>query len=108
MHVLGPMYSGTLIADLISAVDRAEEVSRALRMRNAESTTDAVEPKSDACKCKQSEAEQFPQALGLSSADGNLGLLFIVHPQLVGTLEPGNDLTDTIDIHQIRSVSPPE
>src|SRR5262245_3309622 len=32
-----------------------------------------------------SESEEFAQALGLSAADRNLGLLLVVHSQLVGT-----------------------
>jgi hypothetical protein len=102
------MYTGTLISDLIAAVERAEEVSRSRRNRTEELSADTVEPKIGVCWCRRSEAEQLPQALSLSPADGNLGLLFVVHPQLVRTLKPGNNLPDTVDIHQIRAVSPPE
>ncbi len=52
--------------------------------------------------------EQLPQSLGLCPADGNLALLFIVHAQLVRTLEPGYDFANAIDIHQVRPVRPPE
>src|SRR3979409_1929992 len=108
MDGMSPMYSGTLIRDLMAAVERAEDLSRSNRMRRAESSADAVEPKTGVCRCRTSEAEQLPQTLGLSPADRTLGLLFIVHPQLVRTLEPGNHLTDSVDIDQVRAVRPPE
>ena len=37
------------------------------------------------------QSEEFAQAFGLSPADGNFGLFLVVHAQLVGTLEPGDD-----------------
>src|SRR5258708_3743101 len=55
-----------------------------------------------------SQTEQFPKALGLSAANRDFGLLPIIHSQLVRTLEPGNHLADAIDIHQVRTVRPPE
>ena len=108
MVEMAPMYSGTLIRDLIDAVERAEEASRTARMRRAESIRDSNELNSGAPQRKTSESEQLPQSLGLSAADRDLSLLFVVHPQLVRTLEPGNNFADAIDIYQVGSVSPPE
>jgi len=95
------MYTGTLIQDLYEAVERAERVAKAAQSKNRElseaSAADAT-----------SKAEQLPQALGLSTTDGDLALLLIVHPQLVGTLEPRHDLADPVDVDQIRAMGPPE
>ncbi len=52
--------------------------------------------------------EQLPQSLGLSPADWNLALLFIVHAQLVRTLEPGHDFPNAVNIHQVGAVRPPK
>ena len=52
--------------------------------------------------------EQFAQALGLSPTDRNLGLLLIIHPQLVRALEPGHNFFNSIDIHQKGAVRTPE
>ena len=57
---------------------------------------------------ERSEPEQFPQALGLSAANRNLGLLLVVHSQLIGTLEPWNDFANAVDIHQVGTVGSPE
>jgi len=57
---------------------------------------------------KNSEPEQFPQPLGLSPANRNLGLLLVVHAQLIGAFEPGNDFADAIDIHQVGAMRPPK
>jgi hypothetical protein len=55
-----------------------------------------------------SEAEKLAQALRLGAADWNLALLLIVHAQLIRTLEPGNDFANSVDVHQVGAVSPPE
>ena len=55
-----------------------------------------------------SQPEKFSEAFGLSAADGNFGLFLIVHAQLVGTLEPGDDFLDAINIHQVRTMGAPE
>ena len=54
------------------------------------------------------EVEQLAQALGLGAADRNLSLLFVVHAQLVGALEPGHHFLDVIDIDQIGAMGTPE
>ena len=54
------------------------------------------------------ESEEFAQALGLGPADGNFSLLFVVHPQLVRALEPGDDFLDAVDVDQVRAVRAPE
>ena len=57
---------------------------------------------------KQSHPEQFAQSLGLCPADGNFGLLLVVHAQLIRALEPRHDLFNAVDVHQIRAVRAPE
>lgn len=99
--VRSTMYKGTLIQDLLDAVDRAESVVRASKLKR--NKLEANTPDS-----QKSEAEQVPQTLGLSAANGNLALLLVVHPQLVGTLEPGHHLANAVDIDEIGAVGPPE
>ena len=98
------MYTGTLIKDLVAAVERAQNSA-------------PLQPAAEHCLEVKSgggpedeglESEQLPQALGLSAADGDLGLLLVVHPQLIRTLEPGNHLADAVDIHEVRAVGPPK
>src|ERR1039457_7162166 len=100
------MYSGTLINDLFAAVERAETFARLRQLRNPDSRTSRAEAQAQACHCsrKRSEPEQFPQPFRLSSANWNLGLLLVVHPQLVGAFEPGNDFADAVDVHQVGAV----
>ena len=92
------MYTGTLINEL---TDMAERVRVA-----------AVPPRErvDAAGSygSRSKSEKFAQPLGLSPADRDLGLFFIVHSQLVRAFEPGHDFADTIDVHQVRAVGPPK
>ena len=114
------MYSGTLINDLFAAVERVENAAPPLRIEYPDASssigrpsiagTPDVEPQADVCDCSGeiSESEQLPQALGLSPAHGYLGLLLVVHAQLVGTLEPGNNFADTVDVHQVGTVGAPE
>src|SRR3990170_4688095 len=54
------------------------------------------------------EVEQLAQALGLGAADGNLGVLAIAHPQLVGALETRQNLFDVVDIDEVGTVHAPE
>jgi hypothetical protein len=54
------------------------------------------------------KSEEFPQSLGLRTADWNLALLLIIHAQLVRTLEPGHNLANAVDIHQVGAVGAPE
>ena len=129
------MYTGTLISDLVAAVERAENASRCSlaepgnayvrspgRIRpgapfagqtNASApalTTEwnAEHSSAEHSRMEPSETEQLPQALGLRPADRNLALLLIVHTQLVGALEPGNDFADAVDVYQVGAVRPPE
>jgi hypothetical protein len=44
----------------------------------------------------------------LGAGDGDFGLLFVVHPQLVRALEPGHHFLDALGIHQIGAVDTPE
>jgi hypothetical protein len=104
------MYSGTLINDLFAIVEKVASAAKAghadserLRSTHAELQTNARD-----CSQHWSEPEKFPQPLGLSPADWNLGLLLVVHAQLVRALEPGNDFANTVDIHQVGAVRPPK
>ena len=99
------MYSGTLIADLFAAVERVQNSAAWAQIEPA-----VAEPPAKVCHCAReiSESEQFPQPFGLSPAHGYLGLLLVVHSQLVRTLEPGHDFADAVDVHQIGAVRPPE
>src|SRR5215813_8768550 len=54
------------------------------------------------------QSEEFTQTLGLGAADGNFGLLLIVHTELIGALEPGDDFADAVDIDEVGAVGPPE
>ena len=116
------MHKGTLIDDLFAAVERAEPAP-SLATRSAASRTSSTEPvimrrghsrprNGNAGPGDQpavpSESEQFPQPLGLSTADRYLSLLLIVHAQLVGTLEPGDHFADAVDVHQVGAVRPPK
>ena len=92
------MSSGNLIRDLLDIVERVSTASESSQSKENESSSGA----------KHSETEQFSQTLGLSPADGNLSLFLVVHPKLVGTLEPGDDLANSVDIDQVRAVGPPK
>src|SRR6266567_7954428 len=104
------MYSGTLINDLSSVVERAFDNARPPQVLHAGSRTVNAEPPASICHCtrESSESEQFPQSLGLGPADWNLGLLLVIHAQLVRALEPRNNFADAIDIYQVGAVRPPE
>jgi len=54
------------------------------------------------------KSEEFAKPLGLGAADRNLGLLLVVHPQLVRALEPRDDFPNTINVDQVRTVGTPE
>ena len=97
------MYTGTLIQDLLIAAERVRDSLR------AQGTRSFCEIASDSLALELcSEPEQFAKALGLGTADGNLGLFLIVHPELVGTLEPGNDFADAIGVDEVGSVRAPK
>src|SRR5271169_315675 len=104
------MYTGTLITDLFSEVERAENFARRSSPEGANGRAPGATADSDSehSRKKTSETEQFPEAPGLSPADRNLGLLLIIHAQLVRTLEPGYDFTDAVDVHQVGAVRPPK
>jgi len=90
------MHSGMLINDLFALVERIQMLAKRCHC-GAETTHQ-----------ESSESEQFPQPFGLSPADRNLGLLLVVHAQLVGALEPGNDFANAVDVHQVGAVRPPK
>ena len=96
-------YTGTLIPDLLSTAERVRASGKTSSKDPASATLSEATDHAG-----NSNSKQFPQAPGLSSADGNLGLLLVVHAQLVGTLEPGDDLADSVDVHQVGPVRAPE
>ena len=97
------MYTGTLIHDLLIAADRVRDSLR------RQTTRSSSEMKSESLPAELLlEPEQFAQTLSLRAADGNLGLFLIVHPELVGTLEPRNDFADAVDVHEVGAMSAPE
>src|ERR1700680_3346275 len=93
------MLSGTPIEDMFALVEGHQGF-----------VSPRADPQADLGQCSResSEAEQFPQPIRLSPADRYLGLLFIIHAQLVRALEPGNDFADPIDVHQIGTMRPPK
>jgi hypothetical protein len=100
------LYTGTLIKDLYAAVERAEHSARSRSSEDSRSR--AVSAGERCAETSQSQPEEFPQTFGLSPTDWNLALLLIVHAQLVRAFEPRHDFADSIDIHQVGAVSPPE
>jgi hypothetical protein len=54
------------------------------------------------------QIEQLAQATGLRAANGNLGLLLVVHAQLVAGLEPRHDLADVVDVDHEAPMGAPE
>lgn len=99
------MYTGTLIEDLVAAVERVQTAVARAQKRESELSKQG-RPKRT--RTEMSESEEFAQPLGLGAADRNLGLFLVVHPQLIRTLEPGNDFADAIDVHKVGAMSPPE
>ncbi len=102
------MYKGTFIADLLSTVTWAESVARQKLADRQQPYTYNLEERAELGNRNKLEPEQFAQPLGLSAADGNLGLLFVVHSKLVGTFEPGNDFADAVDVDQVGAMGSPE
>jgi len=106
------LYTGTLIKDLLGLGERAEHAA-ALRASTtflpaAASNAGMVDKGKTRTGRGNSETEKLPQPLGLSAADWNLALLLVIHAQLIRTLEPGHDFTNSIDVHQVGAVSAPE
>ena len=126
------MNVGTLFGDLIASVERAEKaISKpapvpseqylsskdfaSMEMLLAEQSGSGPSAQSktanfgvNANPQQNLKPEQLSQSLGLSPADWNLALLFIVHAQLVRALEPGHDFANAINVHQVGTVRPPE
>jgi hypothetical protein len=103
------MHSGKLINELFALVETIQNSAKLSRTQNADSRLSRADLQADLfCSRETSESEKFPQSLGLSPADRYLGLLFIVHSQLVRALEPGNDFADAVNIHQVGAVGPPK
>ncbi len=69
------MYTGTLIKDLLSAVEKAEEVAAA---RIREATHPLIESDLNYAG-RELEPEKFAESLGLSAADRDLSLFLVVH-----------------------------
>ncbi len=100
------LYTGTLIKDLYAAVERAEHSAGS--GSSGDSRSRAVRASERCAETSQSQPKEFPQTFGLGPTDWNLALLLIVHAQLVRAFEPRHDFADSIDIHQVGAVSPPE
>src|SRR5437763_16087860 len=94
------MYSGSLINDLLAIAERAHVTARSANAQNRVDMGASLQG--------SSESKEFPQPLGLSPADWNLGLLLVIHSQLVRALEPRDNFADAIDVHQIGAVCPPK
>ena len=94
------MYSGKLIDDLFALAERAQAGPR----------TSGAEPPAHIRHGTRSgsESEKFAQSLRLGPADWYLGLLLIVHAQLVRALEPRDDFSNAIGVHQVGTVRPPK
>ena len=105
-----PMYTGTLINDLLDTVDRICNGYASLQKQSATSCIESAYDSGPAAvwETRNSEAEKFTQPLGLGATDRNLGLLLVVHPQLVRTLEPGDHFADTVDVHEVGAVGSPK
>jgi hypothetical protein len=95
------MYTGTLINDLFAAVEGVETSARPSQSQNAAARTPQISPPGCASRKEGLQPEQLSQSPGLSAADWNLSLLLVIHAQLVGALEPGNDLADPVHIDEI-------
>jgi len=95
------MYTGRLIEGLL---DTAERVRTAARVRQSQSVAPAALGESEVERepgWVGLESEELTKPFGLSAADRDLGLLLVVHSQLVRALEPGHDFPDTVDVHQV-------
>ena len=102
------MYPGTLIKDLFASVERLEQMVAA---SSDGASSDVVSfsalaeaimnpnPETRGQVPWDSETEQFPQPLGLSTAYWDLALLLVIHAQLVRTLEPRHNFPNSIDVH---------
>src|SRR5215471_9675760 len=101
------MYTGRLIDRLIETAERVQHTfgrrQEAADLENLGPAEEQVEDCSIASK-----SEEFAKPLGLGAADRNLGLLLVVHPQLVRALEPRDDFPNTINVDQVRTVGTPE
>ena len=104
------MHSGTLINELIALVERTQTFAKPPQINLAESQIACPDTQAEVFHGigESSESEQFTQPFGLSPADRDLGLLLVVHAQLVGALEPGNNFADAVDVHQIGAMRPPK
>src|SRR6266540_6814281 len=56
----------------------------------------------------RSQTEQLAQPPCLGAAHRDLGLLAVIHADLVAALEPGHHFLDAIDVDQERAVRAPE
>jgi len=101
------MYTGTLINDLYAVVERVRTSNRSgseiTGPRSFGVESNGAASNYSACdygkRC--SEPEQLAQPLGLSAADRDLGLLLIVHAELIRALEPRNDLADAVNVDEV-------
>jgi hypothetical protein len=95
------MYKGTLINDLFAAVEGVETSARPSQSQNTATRTSRITSAESASRKEGLQSEQLPQSPGLSAADWNLSLLLVIHAQLVGALEPRDDLADPVHVYEI-------
>jgi hypothetical protein len=101
------MYTGTLINDLYATVERVRNSSRS-GSESAGPQNFGVESSRAASNYSVrdyekgcSEPEQLSQPFGLSAADRDLGLLLVVHAELIRALEPRNDLANAVNVDEV-------
>jgi DNA-binding XRE family transcriptional regulator len=98
-----------LSQDLLATVETAERATRKPPPGNSTGKVDrTAKPSTGRAENQSLQPEQLTQSFGLSPADRDFALFLVVHPQLVGALEPGDDFPDAIDVHQIGTVGPPK
>lgn len=99
------MYKGNLIEDLLSIVEKAE---RSAMAQNTLSRAPDAGGHNLNYKREALESEQLTQSLGLRPADRDFGLLLVVHPELVGALEPRHHFPNPVNVYQVGAVGPPK
>jgi hypothetical protein len=109
MDVYVRIYTGSTILDLFDLVERAERSSRWQKPAAETSVGHAATVEDTAAFTKEvSETEEFSQTSRLRAANRDLSLFLVVHPQLIGAFEPGDNFADAVDVHEVGAMSPPK
>src|SRR5579884_1528167 len=61
-----------------------------------------------AAEAAELQPEQFAKTTRLRTANGNFGLLLVVHAEHVARFEPRHHFADVIDVHQVGTMRAPE